>query len=79
MEDVDLLGKETAVIKQRRRNMAYPEVEIQPAVLTRWLVERIIKYEIREVGRSQLASFKMMEEFCFGFALFCVQEAIGGI
>lgn len=31
MEDVDLLGKETAVIKQRRRNMVYLEVEIQPA------------------------------------------------
>ena len=30
MEDIDLLGKETAVTKQRARNTECPEMEIQP-------------------------------------------------
>lgn len=31
MDDIDLLGKEIAVTKQRARNVECPEMEIQPA------------------------------------------------
>jgi len=41
VEDIDLLGKETAVTKQRAKNMECPEMKIEP-VSTRWFVETIV-------------------------------------
>lgn len=58
MEDVDLLGKDTAATRQRVRNMEFRKGDCSQLVSTRCFVERIMKYELRGVGRSDLHSLK---------------------
>lgn len=70
MEDVDLLGKDTAVTRQSEK-YGVRKWGLQPAGFNQ-MVERIMKYEFRGVGRSRLALFKGMEEFSFCLALFSV-------